>query len=173
MVAQANHVNVHNDQNGGIFVTDEQRNEFERFWQEYKENPLEGRNLIIASMCPQIFGCYVVKLAVTLVVIGGVRRVDQTGTKVRGESHLLLVGDPGRALHVVFCNNFNSFCFFISPKACHDYSILMYSSFGSFLFINSFKALLQEYIYNSSVTFMYDVINVNLVILILIFLPAV
>ena len=104
MVAHANHVSVHNDRNGGIFVTDDQRNEFERFWQEYADNPLEGRNHIIASMCPQIFGCYVVKLAVTLVVIGGVRRVAQSGTKVRGESHLLLVGDPGKTLSY-FCNN--------------------------------------------------------------------
>lgn len=33
--------------------------------------------------------------AVALTLIGGVQHVDASGTRVRGESHLLLVGDPG------------------------------------------------------------------------------
>lgn len=38
---------------------------------------------------------YIVKLAVCLVIAGGVSRSDQSGTRVRGESHLMLAGDPG------------------------------------------------------------------------------
>ena len=39
---------------------------------------------------------YIVKLAVCLCITGGVSRRDASGTRTRGESHLLLVGDPGK-----------------------------------------------------------------------------
>jgi len=35
---------------------------------------------------------------VALTLIGGVQHVDASGTRIRGESHLLLVGDPGKQL---------------------------------------------------------------------------
>lgn len=39
---------------------------------------------------------FLVKLAVGLTIIGGVARVDPThGTRIRGESHMLMVGEPG------------------------------------------------------------------------------
>ncbi|RVW64391.1 putative DNA helicase MCM9 [Vitis vinifera] len=68
---------------------------FKQFWSDFKDTPLKGRNAILRGICPQVFGLFTVKLAVALTLIGGVQHVDASGTKVRGESHLLLVGDPG------------------------------------------------------------------------------
>ena len=43
----------------------------------------------------EVYGLYLVKLAVAVTLAGGVERVDKGGTRVRGEPHLLLIGDPG------------------------------------------------------------------------------
>ena len=49
-----------------------QKSEFEEFWASRRHTPLEARNTIVASLCPQVFGLYVVKLSVCLALIGGV-----------------------------------------------------------------------------------------------------
>ncbi|KAF9088131.1 DNA helicase mcm9 [Mortierella sp. AD031] len=99
----ANHVFIHNEQRVGTGITEEQRLDFEHFWEHARSRavnrPFSARNQILSQICPKIcpkvYGLYIVKLAVMLVLTGGVQKIDKSGLKVRGEPHLLLVGDPG------------------------------------------------------------------------------
>ncbi|KAL8097456.1 hypothetical protein AgCh_030548 [Apium graveolens] len=91
----ANHVRRTNELKSDINIPDDTIMKFKKFWSDFGDTPLKGRNAILKAICPQIFGLFTVKLAVALTLIGGVQHVDASGTKVRGESHLLLVGDPG------------------------------------------------------------------------------
>lgn len=36
-----------------------------------------------------------VKLATLVMLVGGCQRTDQSGTRIRGQIHMLIVGDPG------------------------------------------------------------------------------
>eukprot|EP01083_Nonionella_stella_P230735 815340_1 len=71
------------------------RSIFDNFWRDNGiQSPIRARNMILANLCPQLCGMYVIKLAVALTIIGGMPR-EEYGTRIRGQSHLLLVGDPG------------------------------------------------------------------------------
>ncbi|MDD1765845.1 MAG: hypothetical protein LUO84_05270, partial [Methanomassiliicoccales archaeon] len=52
---------------------------------------------IIASISPTIYGYDVEKEAIALQLFGGVSKELDDGTRIRGDIHILLVGDPGVA----------------------------------------------------------------------------
>ena len=57
----------------------------------------EIHNKIIKSIAPSIYGLEDVKEAIALQLFGGVSKVLPDSMKIRGESNILLVGDPGTA----------------------------------------------------------------------------
>ena len=52
---------------------------------------------IVASISPTIYGYDVEKESLALQLFGGVSKVLDDGTRIRGDIHILLVGDPGVA----------------------------------------------------------------------------
>jgi len=95
MVISANNIRVNNKASSTGALSDEIASDIDVFWQKFAGRPLVARDFILSSVCPQIYGLHWVKLALTLVMLGGVERHDPTGLHVRGVCHLLLVGDPG------------------------------------------------------------------------------
>ncbi|KAI8613274.1 MCM2/3/5 family-domain-containing protein [Chytriomyces sp. MP71] len=97
IVLVANHVRVHNEQRSNLLLTDDLKAFFNAFWADALTHgrAMDARNHIVSSFSPKIVGLSLVKLAVMLVLCGGVSKVDKSGMKMRGDSHILLVGDPG------------------------------------------------------------------------------
>ncbi|KAJ1895498.1 DNA helicase mcm9, partial [Kickxella alabastrina] len=99
LALRASSVLVHSSDQHSSAATlqDDNGAEFRHFWASHALAPMRGRDHIVAAMCPGVYGLYYVKLAVLLVLLGGVMREDAQGMRVRGDMHLLLVGDPGTA----------------------------------------------------------------------------
>lgn len=95
-VMQASHVTALNTSKRPSSRLDpETEDAIHEFWQAHADCPLKGRNKILSGICPQIFGLFHVKLATALSLVGGVPVKAPDGRSLRGEIHMLIVGDPG------------------------------------------------------------------------------
>ncbi len=63
---------------------------------EFAESP-DAFDRIIASISPTIYGYEQEKEALALQLFGGVGKVMDDGTRIRGDIHIALIGDPGTA----------------------------------------------------------------------------
>lgn len=69
-------------------------NDFKKFWKRH--DPINGKKIIVNSICPNLYQKYEVKLGIILALIGGVALYNEKNNfKVRGQIHLLMVGEPG------------------------------------------------------------------------------
>ncbi|XP_019771934.2 DNA helicase MCM9 isoform X1 [Dendroctonus ponderosae] len=97
IVLRANHVQVNNSSTFAE-VSEDVQQFFNAFWKTHQSNPLIGRNIILKSTAPEIYGLHLVKLAVAIVLAGGSQSSapdSTTGVEIRSNPHLLLIGDPG------------------------------------------------------------------------------
>jgi len=85
LAIEANHLEVLNIQQRCQRLTIEEKKYILDFWDEHKSSELEGRNHILQSFCPQVYGLYQIKLAVCIILCGGVEVKDPSGTKIRGK----------------------------------------------------------------------------------------
>ncbi|KAM6593385.1 hypothetical protein CsatA_001088 [Cannabis sativa] len=62
-----------------------------------KEHGSDTFRQLLQSICPSIYGHELVKAGITLALLGGVRKHSNDGNKVpvRGDIHVIIVGDPG------------------------------------------------------------------------------
>lgn len=85
----ANNVEVREKQFSEIRLTEDERQQIEVLSQE---PDLFER--LIGSYAPSIYGHEEEKMAILLQMAGGVPKINPDGSKTRGDSHVILVGDP-------------------------------------------------------------------------------
>lgn len=92
MYIEANHVELREKEVEEIEISKEDEEEIKKMAVE----PFICEK-IVSSIAPAIFGHEDVKEAIALQLFSGVFRVLPDGTRLRGDSNILLVGDPGTA----------------------------------------------------------------------------
>lgn len=69
---------------------------------------------IISSIAPTIYGHWEIKEGIALALFGGVPKLMPDGTRIRGDIHVLIIGDPGTAKSQLL-----QFAYRIAPRAVY------------------------------------------------------
>lgn len=86
---EANHIQATEIEWEEVIITKEDEDEIKRLAADpdvYKK--------LVASIAPSIYGLDEVKQAISLQLFGGVPHMQTDGTRIRGDIHVLLLGDP-------------------------------------------------------------------------------
>ena len=106
-VIVANNISAEREAQAADEVPGDMEIAWRHYWDGYARTPLRGRDNLLAKFCPSLCGMRFAKLALALTLIGGVpvggeekgdagkKDGEKGGMRIRGHSHLLLVGEPG------------------------------------------------------------------------------
>src|SRR3989344_2526882 len=102
LAMQANYIDPVEEDYSEINITPEDEKEIKKL---AKDKDIHNR--LIRSIAPSIYGHEKIKEAILLQLFGGIRKTKKDGTIVRGDLHVLLVGDPGagKSQMLTFVNN--------------------------------------------------------------------
>jgi len=90
LAVQANYVEPVEEDYSEIQISPEDEKEIKKLARDPKVH-----QRLVGSVAPSIYGHDKIKEAIILQMFGGIRKVKKDGTIIRGDSHLLLCGDPG------------------------------------------------------------------------------
>ena len=62
IILKAHHISVQDSYDGNIIKAEEAEEEFKAYWEKKENLDVRGRNRILESFCPVVFGLYVAKL---------------------------------------------------------------------------------------------------------------
>lgn len=84
--------------------------------QVQKHGELGVRDIILKSICPDVYGMYPIKLAIALAICSSneISDMKHNSSHHRDQSHILLVGDPGLAKSKLLLSAVQ-----IAPRAVH------------------------------------------------------
>ena len=144
LVLKAHNLWVQNSETCNIVDAEEAEEEFRNYWSRPENMDVVGRNRLVASFCPELFGLYIAKLgeisagfrihyyyvlmsfpnfiqrlccsALAMVLAGGVEKQKNGGSRQRGEPHLLMVGHPGtgKSQLLKFVNKLSPRCVWVT-----------------------------------------------------------
>jgi len=89
-IFEANYFESINEDFGEVKISDNEKMEIEIMSQE---DDIIHR--LVKSIAPSIYGHERIKEALLIQLVGGVKKYQQDGMKIRGDMHVLLIGDPG------------------------------------------------------------------------------
>jgi DNA replicative helicase MCM subunit Mcm2 (Cdc46/Mcm family) len=71
LAIRANSIRLVSSNDADKVLVEDSKQSFNRYWKYYEASPFSGRDKIVRSVCPQLYGLFYVKLCLLLTIIGG------------------------------------------------------------------------------------------------------